>query len=287
MGQIQTNELNILAVSDIHLDSYKIGMLTKHLESFCKHTLKVPKDIDVITIAGDLGHYNNDNKNLLQYLSDTYEVPVLFTGGNHDLYLVSNKQKYKYNCDSFTRLNDMIEWADSKDTIHYLDGDTITIKGVTFGGVMGWYDGSYGGYDKEGLTDLWRYWMNDSKLILDKGDPYDRFDDLFHILDVENKIKQVIRNGAQYLFTHVCPINHKDLVDDKHKEGRSVAFYFNKAMQVDDMKDLKYVQFGHIHERLSTVVNGVEFFNAALGYCFESTRATTPLIKTVRCEFDN
>lgn len=74
--------MKILPLSDIHLDFYLLNATDRKLKKFCESVLHINhNDIDVITVAGDIGHYNTDNKAFLTYLANTYNAQVLFTYG--------------------------------------------------------------------------------------------------------------------------------------------------------------------------------------------------------------
>src|SRR5690606_37953697 len=96
----------------------------------------------ILVIAGDLGHCNTQSKLLLTYLAENYEN-VLFCFGNHDLYLFSSDEYVGFK-DSADRWESLKADVQHIPNIIALDGNTVTIQGVTFGGSGLWYDFTYG-----------------------------------------------------------------------------------------------------------------------------------------------
>jgi len=117
-------------ISDIHLDFYA-KFKQKSIETFTKKLIntKTNKNFDVLIIAGDIGHYNDDNIYFLELISNYYKK-VFVTWGNHDLYLLeSQREKYYYN--SFNRLNELKEMIKEIDNVVFLDGEKIEYEGIT------------------------------------------------------------------------------------------------------------------------------------------------------------
>lgn len=262
--------MKILALSDIHLDSYRIAINS----SSCDYIgsiigLDTIKGIDAITVAGDIGHCNKDNKYFIKYLRDRFKVPVIFTFGNHDLYLINRDDYSKYEGSSFNRLDDMISWADTVDDIYCLDGDTITIGSVVFGGVAGWYDGSYGSKGIDANT-LWKTVMNDSIFIYEDGYRVDNYTKILNKLKPKEKIDKVLSEGCTYLITHVCPIINDKLIKPVFKRSPNTCFYYSSYLDIGSSDSLQTIQFGHIHTQEQAVVDGINFFSSPIGYFEES-----------------
>ena len=80
--------------------------------------------------------------------------------GNHDFYLVSGTVRSRFQMDSIKRLQNMKELAVSIPNVHYLDGDTIEIDHVVYGGTGMWYDFEYSiqkfTMDKEEVYEIWQ-----------------------------------------------------------------------------------------------------------------------------------
>lgn len=259
--------MKILPLSDLHLDFYATKYTTKTLQTFCTRTLELDTvEFDCITIAGDLGHSNGGNKLLLKYLRDTYNVPVLFTYGNHDLYFVSSSQRNKYYNHSYNRVEDMANFAATEEDIYFLDGSIQKINGVSIGGVANWYDCSY--LSPKDPETLWHKGMNDSRLILHHGNVYESPLEIRKYLNVDEKLKAVL--SADYIFSHVLPILEPDLVMPQYRDDPFTSFYMSDSKNIIFPNNAKYWQFGHMHHSLSKTINKTVFFNASLGYPSES-----------------
>ncbi|MEO1923501.1 MAG: metallophosphoesterase, partial [Nautiliaceae bacterium] len=179
--------------SDIHLDFWL--PLYGDIDSFIKEVLK-PQKADVLIIAGDIGHYNDQNILLLEKLQEFFDY-ILITFGNHDLYLIDNKFKtYK------ERLEGLKSRIKSLKKVYFLDGDLMEIERVGFVGAGGWYDFSLAvkhGYQFDKVKLFWRYFMNDSKNIKPEIDPVN-----FSMLQKEKLRKNI--DKADIVFTHVPPL---------------------------------------------------------------------------------
>lgn len=266
--------MNVLALSDLHLDAYLLNATDSKLKKYCESVLHLTtQPVDVITIAGDLGHYNADNQALLTYLAKTYSCQVLFTYGNHDLYITSQKQFHKYQGQSFNRTKEMKDWAKTQSNIHFLDGDYIDINGVRFGGLCNWYDGSYNNFDQ--LANFhWNSNFTDYFYIYKNGVRYFDFNSIRDDVNAENNLSYLVSKNCDYIFTHVCPIIDKDLIEHSYQEQRSTAFYFSDDYDTLENSKVRYLQFGHTHSSLSKHYDNMFAFNASLGYPKESKNFT-------------
>lgn len=92
---------------------------------------------EVIVVAGDFSEVNAQTKWVLDELSKHYER-VYWTFGNHDLYLLSKKDKKRYS-DSRGRLESLIEDTMYLENVVPLIKRTDVYKGVKFAGDALWY----------------------------------------------------------------------------------------------------------------------------------------------------
>lgn len=88
--------MNIDYVSDLHLDFYiepegNQQNYTAKTRGFLQQLLPV-MPAEVLVIAGDLSHFNQQSYETLQFFSEHYKQ-VFFVFGNHDYYLISKKQR--------------------------------------------------------------------------------------------------------------------------------------------------------------------------------------------------
>ncbi|MFC8686008.1 metallophosphoesterase [Brevibacillus porteri] len=251
-------------ISDVHLDFWvkvenPLHKMMPQIRSFINSILpETPHK--VLVIAGDLGHYNWQNKLLIEELKQTYEH-ILIVAGDHDYYLVSANQEKQYRGKSHNRVVEMKEICKEFSNVHYLDGDTVEIDGTAYGGVGMWYDFSYGikesGYSKEALYSKWWDVMNDSRLI--KG----LLDKSFTFADEEKKKFEAIVESADVIITHVGGEWSKERPDLSNS-----FYYFDGSNHFDTLKG-KVWCYGHTHRRQDYEAYGCRFVNAALGYADE------------------
>jgi len=98
--------MTIDIISDIYLNFYARFNRVK-IEAFIEKLIKSKRDktFEVLVVARDIEHYNDDNLYLIELLSKYYKK-IFITWGNHDLYLLSTQHREKYNYNSFNRLNE-------------------------------------------------------------------------------------------------------------------------------------------------------------------------------------
>ena len=111
------------------------------IKSFMKKLLntKTNNIFDVLVIAGDIGHINDDNVYFLKEISKFY-TKIFVTWGNHDLYLINSSEREKYNYNSFNRLKNLKEKVKEIDNLTFLDGEKVEYNGITFWGSGLWYE---------------------------------------------------------------------------------------------------------------------------------------------------
>ena len=273
--------LDIDFISDMHVDfwikekspSNKLNMLA---EAYVKDVLK-PKGNKVLVMAGDLGHYFTQDSAVLLELKKHYEHLVMVRG-NHDLYLVSDSQKSKYKHDSFNRVKEMKAFC-RKNGIHYLDGDTIVIEGVKFGGVGMWYDLPH-------VTDLdsWNHVMNDSNLIMEGAGPIkfqygyggyhkaSQWDTQGYYLKEVEKMRKFIGQDIDVLVTHIAPIKMPDdILSWEYRGDPNNIFYHSDNMPLVKDINADVVIFGHTHTSYDFELEGEWFVCNPLGYKSEKT----------------
>ena len=261
--------MTIDILSDLHLDFHlksEVPLTEKRVKHFCDVVFENRKS-DTLIIAGDIGHYNWQNYEVLKYLSENYYKHIVCVLGNHDYYLINESQAKKYNRNSFERVDDLRLLLNSIDNVHCLNGDVVVIDGVRFGGCDGWYDGSYYRHFSYGYGDsilsLWKSNMNDAKLIFGIVDFYE-------LAGAEKKKIKEIYKECDVMITHVSPSSlHEDLHEDKQYQ-RLTAFYTFDGSEYLEETTAKYWVYGHMHKGIDYVRDGVKCVTAALGYPKES-----------------
>ena len=255
-------------ISDIHADFYikntnpqspKFHIL---IEKFCKSLLP-EKPGDILIIAGDLGHYNQQTKFILKYFKSIYN-DVIFVNGNHDLYLIGN-QKEKYNYKSEDRLKELEEIAKDTGTI-YLDGDTVEINGIKYGGTAGWYNLP----NNEDLIH-WRNSLNDSNLIFDGYPIYGAYsygamgrpdwDTQKYYIQQKENLKKL---KCDVLITHVAQvIPPGNVMNPLYRNDPGNIFYYVDNFELIKETGAKVYIYGHIQEYMR---DDIKIYCNPLGY---------------------
>jgi Icc-related predicted phosphoesterase len=256
-------------ISDIHLDFYARFNRVK-TEAFVEKLIKSKRDkiFEVLVIAGDIGHYNDDNFHLIELLSKYYEK-IFITWGNHDLYLLSSQYTEKYNYNSFNRLNEFKDMLKSIENVAFLDGQKIEYKGITFWGSGLWYNVI--------SLEHWSNYMNDSKYIYDRKEgykivlPYDFFpiEYSFNTTKLYEKEYEKIKNldYADVIITHIPPVK----IFDNFERGDDY-FYVDYGEEIIEKIKPKIWIFGHIHAKTYKSFKGCKLVANPLGYPEENDK---------------
>ena len=127
--------MKIDILSDLHLDFYfraGLTITTKNVKSLFDDIFKKDtndKMAEVLIIAGDLGHYNEQNIEVLKIIQKEYYKHIICVLGNHDYYLLNYDLKQQYNFNSFNRAKQMRDLINNESNMFCLDGDVINIFG--------------------------------------------------------------------------------------------------------------------------------------------------------------
>lgn len=256
-------------ISDIHLDFYisenqQHNKLLKSVNTFINKIL--PEYIsDILIIAGDLGHYNNQNYYFLNELAKIYKH-VLIVFGNHDYYLVSRNQYSKYSNSSLNRMNDMINRIYSIKNVHILRGDIFEYEGIKYSGTNMWYDGKLSNQiallSVDDIQKLWTNYMNDGNYISELK-KYDGFFD--------NELTRLEKNiyNVDVYFSHVGPVLPPN-IPIKYDNTYIRFFYFDGYKYLKNNNSIKVWVFGHTHEQYNFTKENTEFICNPLGYPMEN-----------------
>ena len=265
-------------ISDIHIDFWisqrDPNRVPKYAKQFVKEILK-PLGGDVLLLAGDQGHYSVQDKAVLKELLNYYSDICLVTG-NHDLYLFSDKQRNKYDNNSFNRVKEMKEFCENTEGLHYLDGDIVDIKGLKIGGTGMWYD------VKD--NNDWMSYMNDGHNIITQA-PYiiplaysgsmkvTGFNTDEYYNEQVKKLKSL--KGSDVIMTHICPAFIPDeLLPSEYRGDKHNAYYYSNT--IDIIKDIspEVCVFGHTHTQYDIDIENQWFVCNPLGYKGEKTNAS-------------
>ena len=275
-------------ISDLHLDFWiketnpQNPKFQKQLNNFINTIL--PKKNDVLIVAGDLGHYYAQDTAFLTKMKDYYDN-ILIVPGNHDMYLVSDSIKQKYQYNSVNRMLEMKRFC-AENNIHYLDGNTINIDGVNFSGSGMHWDGSFGKNLFSDCTDgellgHWENVMNDARLIYMKGSDHIKsptmyggyyskpsFKPLDFFKSQKDKLDRITE--ADVMITHYAP-RVPDNMRQRYREDLASSFYyFDGSEYVKNLKP-KFWIYGHTHDKVDEIQDGCRFLCNPLGYPGENT----------------
>lgn len=265
-------------ISDIHLDfwvEYSSNHIKQNqrLDKFV-HIILPEEPSELLVIAGDLGHYNKQNFIFLEKLKEHYKY-ILLVAGNHDYYLVTKSIKNKYKRNSIHRFQEMKIMAEQIPGVLFLDGNTIEIGGITFGGAGMWYDFQYGihqlNIDVKKIYDSWKSISNDSVLI--EGLP--RLVEAMYVQEL-TKLKKIL-DISDVVVTHISP-DWSNVPLDKINDISNSFYYFNGRELLYNL-NRKIWCFGHIHRRVDYIFEGCRLINASLGYPDENNKIPKKIMK--------
>ena len=252
-------------LSDLHFDYYFKTFPSQKDIRKVYDTIFVDRG-DVLIIAGDLGHDNQQNILVLKMIQRYYYKSIICVLGNHDYYLVNKKAENDYYMDSYKRAVEMKDLINNNYDIYCLDGDIVEIDGISFGGAMGWYSNAYlkeyyplESYHSDAINKLWKNNVNDYEYI--KGVDY--YDTLYkHNL---SKIESIY-DKCDVMITHINPSFKNEHISPQYKGEVSNTFFCFDGHRFMDDGNMKYWVFGHTHDAISYEYNGVKCICNPLGY---------------------
>ncbi len=268
--------LTISILSDLHFDSHFPNTISPPSEDAVRRIFdpifKTPAD--VLIIAGDLGHYNHQNRQIIKWLRKLYFKYIVCVLGNHDYYLVNRILVDDYEENSFIRVKQLRVQLNEIDGVHCLNGNVVEIEGVRFGGCDSWYDGQYllhnlnphYEHDLDHVNKSWGYWINDKTNI----HGVNRFDDIWEI--EKPKIEEVYQQ-CDVMITHVMPSIKPEHVAEYFRDSRGTAYFcFDGEKYVKDTTAKVWV-YGHTHTPNNFDLHGVRVVSNQLGYRGEARKS--------------
>lgn len=229
-------------ISDLHLDfhiSVKSPLWRVEMSKFLSKLLPEQKG-DILIIAGDLSHHNEQSYGILTSFSAIYDQ-VLFVLGNHDYYLLPGESVSQ---NSQQRENDLLEFVKDAPNVHCLSYfETFNYRNVTFAGATSWYP-----LQTEQEKRVFYHSMNDSKLIRN-----------FDIAATHKLEMQAFAElePVDVLITHVPPIRIHS-----HDFWGSTDCFLNSLPSTA----AKIFIFGHCHEQRVYEKDDAIYCINALGY---------------------
>lgn len=267
-------------ISDVHIDHHLKDCTPRKVKSYIKNYL-LPRDFDmsgkreVICLAGDIFDKHESASPVFSAFKDFYKE-VIYVYGNHECYVYSKKLVHTEDKLSHIR-------QAAKDTgVHMLEGTTVDIDGITFGGSSAWYDFSYGiqkhGNSFSSMLEQWKNYMSDATLVYDSYAlqntyPYSKripsLDFKRFMLKRLDEVKR-LHEGVDVVLTHIGP-KVPEALPLKYQEA-STGFYF-----FDGEEDLVRIQpkvwiFGHTHQTYDEVFYKTRLVCNPYGYPSERLR---------------
>lgn len=239
--------------SDIHLE---FEMYTPNLEG-----------IDLYILAGDI-HVGSRAIPWIESLLEKYEeLNIIYVMGNHEM--------YKENLD---KLPKEIKEKIKNERLHFLDNESIVIKGTRFIGSVLWTD-----YDRRNPTHIYKAWngMNDFKAIRHTAQ-YHRITP--YIIEAKHQ------RCRKYIFDELDSSKEPSIVITHHcpyvlqpTEGLWAAFNVDLDTEIDSCTNLPKLWIsGHTHECKDITfpyTNGeVRFMSNQKGYPGEYTGHNKDLV---------
>ncbi|MDD2356469.1 MAG: metallophosphoesterase [Thiovulaceae bacterium] len=252
--------MKIDILSDLHFDYYFKQIYSSKVDvrkTYDKYFLKDGREIgDVLVVAGDLGHNNQQNISLLDMIKRIYGYKaIICVLGNHDYCLVNRIMEDDYD-DSFARADEMKKLINDKEGIYCLDGDVIEIDGIRFGGAMGWYSSAFSRTyfplaGIEGMNGMWKVLMPEGKQF--KG--IKNFDDPYKI---ELPKIEAVYQKCDVMITHINPSFLAEHISQEYRNNRSTTFYCFNGHEFLKNTTAKHWIFGHTHSSYSYEFEGVQ-----------------------------
>jgi predicted phosphodiesterase len=177
--------MKIHILSDLHLEfgAYNIQAL----------------DVDVITLAGDIGVGLKGLKWAAEYLK-SFAGHIIYIAGNHEF----------YRQDINMLREDMQSYCSTQERLHFLDDDEVIIDGVRFLGATLWTDFElFGDNAKDrSMIEAKRY-LNDYRLIFNEFELLSTEDTLRlnqeSVLWLKHKLIDENYDGKTVILTHHLP----------------------------------------------------------------------------------
>lgn len=229
-------------ISDLHLDfhvPFESPLWPLELSQFLSKLLP-EKFGDILILAGDLSHYNEQSYMILNFFGSLYDQ-VLFVMGNHDYYLLPGESTFE---NSKQREEDLLAYVKDSSKVHCLSYfETFEYNGVTFVGATSWYP-----LQSEREKHVFYNHMNDCKLI--------REFDIAATHQLEMNAFAALA-PVDVLITHMPPTRI-----DSHDFWGSTDCFLNTLPS----SAAKIFIFGHCHEQHIYEKDDAYYCINALGY---------------------
>lgn len=268
-------------ISDLHTDFWFGENMTidEYLQSYVYKYVFNNAGGEILLIAGDLGHKNEQNIKFLKIIQEVHKYNHIFCVlGNHDYYIM-NEQWSKYEKNSFLRTKELKHLLKNENGISLLDGQVEKYKELRIGGCGMWYDGQYIKHQNPNLIDqdidiMWKNTMMDALHI----GGIKNFRD---ILDIELKKLDQIFEKSDIILTHVNPSIEVKHTFEKYSKSHLNGFYSFDGTSYLKNTTAKHWIFGHVHTPIQYKVKNIAIRCNPLGYPHQSGNLN-PTIRSFR-----
>lgn len=268
--------LTVSILSDLHVDSHFPFTLSPPSEESVRRVFDpiFKTSSDVLVIAGDLGHYNHQIRQIIKWLRQIYFKNIVCVLGNHDYYLANRIMMDDFDENSFNRVNRLRNDLNEIEGVYCLNGNVVEIDGIRFGGCDSWYDGQYWLhnlnphfiYCAHHVQEHWKLTMPDASVI--KG--VNQYDDIWKI--EQPKIEAVYKK-CDVMITHVMPSINPEHIDGNYRKDKGTAFFaFDGEKYLKDTTAHTWI-YGHNHTNQDVDVHGVRMLANQLGYRGEARKS--------------
>jgi DNA repair exonuclease SbcCD nuclease subunit len=228
---------------------------------------------DVLVVAGDIGHNNDQNRIILKMLQKYYYKYIVCVLGNHDYYL-KKVTLGKYDFNSLNRVQEMRDMINSIDNMYCLNGNVIEIDGVKFGGADGWYSRAFlkahyplADDSTRSINEMWKNCMPDYGTIYlpdedGEGTKNINFDD---ILTIELPKIEAVYQKCDVMITHINPSFLKEHVHKDYSNYPDTTFFSFDGHKYLRNGSMKYWIFGHDHDSREYEFEGVKCITSCFG----------------------
>jgi len=230
-----------------------------HLE-FGQPFVVPPPDADVLVCAGDL--LTRGIVRSIEWLATNIpsSMPVVFTAGNHEYYGGSVQES----------IRDARSLRDRYPNIHWLENETVDIRGVRFVGATLWTDFRLNGGDPELAMAAAQSGMNDYKKIKFSKLPYRKFKPI-HAYRKHHEsrafLKSTLENATAWytvVLTHHAP-SPRSIPAEFRGDPLSACYATNLEDLIVDGQPALWVH-GHVHKRVDYRVGGTRVLANPRGY---------------------
>ena len=273
-------------LSDLHFDAYfpqgqePNPLAIKSIFDAIFFMNRTRETGDVLVVAGDIGHYNHQNIEILKIFRKEYYKNIVCVLGNHDYYLNNRIEQDDYGENSFKRVEEMRELINAEDGMYCLNGTVVEIDGVRFGGADSSYSNAYlKAYyplsdNPKANNEFWKSSMPDYKMMFGVNQ-YN------HLYKIEIPKIERIYKECDVMVTHVNPSFLDEHLSPGFAKQRGNMFYcFNGHKYMRD-GSMKYWIFGHTHDRLEYEHEGVKCICNAFGYPAGSCYGDDTIMKSI------